>query len=127
MGALDSWRSLLSSANSTTVAPFEKILYGLTSLVFLGEEFGGFLFVVCVSLGRRGGWGWVGIPGSADPLGHPPPPPRQKVDRKLTFLTWLTWRPLSPEIILIMGIITLLDESNSLNLIGWGGGGGGRL
>ncbi len=34
-----------------------KILYGITSLVFLGEEFGGFLFVVCVSLGRRGGWG----------------------------------------------------------------------
>jgi hypothetical protein len=64
------------------------------------------------------------------PWDIPPPPtpfpPRQKVDRKLTFLTWLTWRPLSPEIILIMGIITLLDESNSLNLIGWRGGGRGE-
>jgi hypothetical protein len=61
------------------------------------------------------------------PWSTPPPPPRQKVDRKLTFLTWLTWRPLSPEIIVIMGIITLLDESNSLNLIGWGREGGGQV
>jgi hypothetical protein len=81
MGALDSLRSLLSSALYDEGRSILKILYGITSLLFLREEFGGFLFVVCVSLGAWGSWGWVGIP--ADPLGHPPTSPPPHV-RKLT-------------------------------------------